>query len=226
MKRIKKSKVFIYKALLSLSLSLLALTHEVKAENISAGPKVGVAFSGVAGYIYPGINLGFVGGVGVMAEVVTGLSFGGDLFYDHRGATFAPGTQILNTLELRYLDIYLNMKASIKALENSDSKEQARTYTEPGEIRTDPYILISPQFAILLSAEDCLFRTDICKDVGGNFNSIDLGIGLGAGIDIIFGKVKALLEGRYVIGLLDISEFVGSQKNRALLLLLGVGYSF
>ena len=212
MKGIKMiGKVFMYKALLS----LLVLTHEVKAENLSVGPKVGLAISSPSILVFLGAKAGISYGVGLMGAPATDVIWGADLMYIPRGLSLKVATGLAGAVGYSANLNYLSLSLSLGA--------QNTTKSETVEIRT--YYLFLPEFSFLLSAEECDIAAgeERCESIKDEVKSIDIGIGAGFGVEaLFFEKINLGMEGRYVFGILNVFR---GMSNRTLLLLLKAGYS-
>jgi len=91
---------------------------------------------------------------------------------------------------------------------------RARLMTEGTVV---PVVFAGPAVGILLSAK---WDGDDAKT---SFKSTDFGADLGVGAEIAFGKMKALLDLRYYLGLTNVYKGTGfSMKNRGFMLTAGI----
>jgi len=86
-----------------------------------------------------------------------------------------------------------------------------------------PYVILGPNLGFRTSAK-VVFPDGSSFDASDEFSSIDLGLGLGGGVEVPLSKLILFGETRYVFGLNDINEESGEStvKNRGLQILLGV----
>ena len=85
-----------------------------------------------------------------------------------------------------------------------------------------PYLILGPNLGFRASAK-VVFPDGSSSEANDEFSSIDLGLGLGGGVEVPFGKLIFFGETRYVFGLNDINMESGEStvKNRGLQILLG-----
>ena len=86
-----------------------------------------------------------------------------------------------------------------------------------------PYVILGPNLGFRTSAK-VAFSDGSSFDASDEFSSIDLGLGLGGGVEVPLSKLILFGETRYVFGLNDINKESGEStvKNRGLQILLGV----
>ena len=86
-----------------------------------------------------------------------------------------------------------------------------------------PYVILGPSFGFRTSAK-VVFPDGGSSDASDEFSVIDLGLGLGGGVEVPLGNLIVFGETRYVFGLNDINMESGEStvKNRGLQLLFGV----
>jgi hypothetical protein len=86
-----------------------------------------------------------------------------------------------------------------------------------------PYVILGPNLGFRTSAK-VVFPDGSSFDASDEFSSIDLGLGLGGGVEVPLSKLILFGETRYVFGLNDINKESGEStvKNRGLQILLGV----
>jgi hypothetical protein len=86
-----------------------------------------------------------------------------------------------------------------------------------------PYVILGPNLGFRTSAK-VVFPDGSSFDASDEFSSIDLGVGLGGGVEVPLSNLILFGETRYVFGLNDINEESGEStvKNRGLQILLGV----
>jgi hypothetical protein len=86
-----------------------------------------------------------------------------------------------------------------------------------------PYVILGPNLGFRTSAK-VVFPDGDSFDASDEFSSIDLGVGLGGGVEVPLSNLILFGETRYVFGLNDINEESGEStvKNRGLQILLGV----
>ena len=77
-----------------------------------------------------------------------------------------------------------------------------------GKSSIRPYTIIGPTFGFLLQSEIILDYngTDIPIDIKDVTQKIDLGFGLGAGVNFPLGKISLFVEGRYTHGLNNLQK--------------------
>jgi hypothetical protein len=86
-----------------------------------------------------------------------------------------------------------------------------------------PYVILGPNLGFRTSAKG-VFPDGSSSDATDEFSVIDLGLGLGGGVEVPLGSLIVFGETRYVFGLNDINAESGEStvKNRGLQLLFGV----
>lgn len=86
-----------------------------------------------------------------------------------------------------------------------------------------PYAIFGPNLGFRASAK-VIFPDGSSFDAKEEFSVIDLGLGLGGGVEVPYNKLIFFGEIRYVFGLNDINKESGEStvKNRGLQILLGV----
>jgi len=85
-----------------------------------------------------------------------------------------------------------------------------------------PYLILGPNLGFRASAK-VVFPDGSSSDASDEFSGIDLGLGLGGGVEVPFARLIFFGETRYVFGLNDINMETGEStvKNRGLQLLFG-----
>jgi hypothetical protein len=96
----------------------------------------------------------------------------------------------------------------------------ARLYTVAGI-----NLQVGPQFGFLLNGtqEDNILGAQTSTDLKNSLKASDIGINVGAGIDLPFGLD---LHARYVIGISDINDVAGSAKSANSQFQVSIGYAF
>jgi hypothetical protein len=86
-----------------------------------------------------------------------------------------------------------------------------------------PYVILGPNLGFRASAK-VVFPDGSSSDASDEFSVIDLGLGLGGGVEVPLASLIVFGETRYVFGLNDINAESGEStvKNRGLQLLFGV----
>jgi hypothetical protein len=86
-----------------------------------------------------------------------------------------------------------------------------------------PYVILGPNVGFRASSK-IIFPDGSSGDLSDEISGIDLGLGLGAGVEVPHDKLIFFGETRYVFGLNDINQEANEStvKNRGLQILLGV----
>ncbi len=86
-----------------------------------------------------------------------------------------------------------------------------------------PYVILGPNLGFRTSAK-VVFPDGSSSDASDEFSGIDLGLGLGGGVEVPLSSLIVFGETRYVFGLNDINMESGEStvKNRGLQILFGV----
>lgn len=88
-----------------------------------------------------------------------------------------------------------------------------------------PYVILGPDLGFLLSAK-VKFSDGFIAEAKDQYKGIDLGLGLGGGVEVPHGKLIFFGEARYVFGLANINQEFGQSgevkvMNRGLQVILG-----
>lgn len=167
------------KKLLSLFAFAFLATTLLNAQSFSIGARAGLNLaketaSGGSGSVSLNTRTSFLLGGYATILFNDNLGLQPELFYSSLGATSGSDVEKLNYISLPIFFRY--------------------------NVNENVHFLLGPQISILMSAKDKVGGTT--TDVKGNFNSTDLGIVPGVGVD--FGKFNAGL--RYALGLSNIAK--------------------
>lgn len=145
-----------------------------------------------------------VGGI-VTYPLSNGLALQAEPMILQKGGKVTEFDETL-TLKLLYLDIPIFLRYNFVV---SDS------YL--------PYVILGPNIGFRTSAK-VVFPDGSSADASDEFSAIDLGLGLGGGVEVPLASVIVFGETRYVFGLNDINLESGEStvKNRGLQILFGV----
>lgn len=91
-----------------------------------------------------------------------------------------------------------------------------------------PYLLAGPSFGILLNG-NIKFEDGDTADRTDSFKKVDLGFGLGAGVECSVSNYKVFAELRYSIGVIDVNDVETIEtkfRNRGLNIVLGTLFNF
>ena len=162
------------------------------------------------------------GGTGEDYSSLLGFGIGGIVSYPLSGGFELQGEPMILqkggkltefdetfTLRLLYIDIPVFIRYNI-ALSNETVR---------------PYAILGPNLGFRTSAK-VIFPDGSGDDASDQFTGIDLGLGLGAGVDVPYNKLIFFGETRYVFGLNDINAETDADeskvRNRGLQILLGI----
>ena len=88
-----------------------------------------------------------------------------------------------------------------------------------------PYVILGPNLGFRTSSK-VVYPDGSSEDISDQFTGIDLGLGIGAGVDVPYNNLIFFGETRYVFGLNDINAETDADeskvRNRGLQILLGV----
>ncbi|RZK93209.1 MAG: PorT family protein [Pedobacter sp.] len=181
------------KKLILASVLFLAGTA-VKAQQVSLIPKAGINISKQAIQDIDGekMKVGFQGGVGF--NIATGKNFSvqPELNYISKGTKFEAGN-INRKLNLNYLEIPVLAKYSFGPA----------------------YVNAGPSIGLLISKKD-----EVRQNYGTELKKLDFGVQMGAGLALPLGIGKVIVDGRYALGLSELSKNV-NVKNRGIIASLG-----
>jgi hypothetical protein len=173
---------------------------------IKGGVKVGMSMSTITGdnTTDAASKIGLAGGGFVNIGIGT-LSIQPELLYVQKGA------QDKNNSKFKYMLDYIEIPVLLKA--------------SFGTTSTKPSIFVGPAIGILMTSKFTDGTTDV--DNKDNTNSMDLGLVVGAGVDIS----KITVDLRYELGLSNINKapagYTGTMpttNNGAMLLMVGVSF--
>jgi hypothetical protein len=182
---------------------------------ISFGVKAGANFASLGGDDVPsdwGSRTGLVVG-GLMTYSFTDmLALRPEVLYSQKGASFTESGVDVD-FKADYLEVPVLLLVNVPMGAN--------------ELR--PTLHVGPSFGFevgcKISGSDGGTSVDVdCDDMGlDERRKLDLGLGLGGGLDIAFGAGTLMIEGRYTLGLqtLDTSSDPGDIKNRAFSITFG-----
>ncbi|MCK5694142.1 MAG: PorT family protein [Bacteroidales bacterium] len=148
--------------------------------------------------------LGFgLGGI-VTYPLSNGLALQGELVLLQKGGKVTEFDETL-TLKILYIEIPLFLRYNIAVSES---------YL--------PYVILGPNLGFRASAK-VVFPDGSSSEANDEFSVIDLGLGLGGGVEVPYGKLIFFGETKYVFGLNDINMESGEStvKNRGLQILIG-----
>ncbi len=172
------------------------------AEGFGIGFKIGPIFSSFnqANTSFSNNN-GFEGGLFFGGNRTGTVGVMGDLLYAKKGSKNASGT---TTVDLHYIEIPILLRVNV----GSRSRSSISVYG-----------LAGPVFDILLKGEQGNL------DVKSNYESLDLGVLVGAGIEV----TRFLVEGRYNIGMKNVLKGGGGTasdiKSRSFAVLFGLRFN-
>jgi hypothetical protein len=150
--------------------------------------------------------LGFgLGGI-VTYELMNGLAIQGEPMIVQKGGKITEFDETF-TIKLLYFDIPVLLRYNIAV--NSET--------------VLPYVILGPNLGFRTSAKVKL-PDGSTDDASDEFSGIDLGLGVGAGVEVPHDNLIFFGETRYVFGLNDINMESGESKvmNRGLQIILGV----
>jgi hypothetical protein len=152
--------------------------------------------------------LGFgLGGIAAY-EIANGLAIQGEPMILQKGGKITEGEESI-TLKVLYFDIPLLL--SYKLPLNSET--------------VLPYVMAGPNLGFRASAK-INYPDGSKEDAGDEFSGIDLGLGLGGGVEVPYDNLIFFGETRYVFGLNNINkesdEGESKVMNRGLQIILGV----
>lgn len=195
------------KNILAAATLAFAFTTAAQAEN-RVGLLAGIDINKLSGEVASsGSKTGFMGGV-----------FGQ---YDYNGNLFGEG-------QLRF--IRKGGQSNVLGIETSSAATwleipvyaKYKVVTDPGFV---PYAFAGPALAFKLGSSADLYNpaTGTRTSGDGNFNSIDLGLDFGIGVEYpVYENYNASLSLAYNLGLLDVDGGTGSAQNRGFQIYAGV----
>lgn len=199
--------------------------HEATAARVAAiGLKGGVSLATLHGalpsdpFVQNGWRLGAAGGVSVTIGLGSWLSLQPELLFAAKGTTLGSA----------------DLTDSAGTVVGSADITQANNYLEvpilarvaiPAGGLASPYLLAGPTVGVRLSEE-----LRLTGDASVSFDSdyvkgTDLGLALGAGVDVGRGRARWSLESRYTLGLTVATEGIYSDRARNGDLLVMAGLS-
>lgn len=196
----------VFLAMILGSITLVPLTAQVTVGGFLnlhiAGLNVSPAGSGEEYSSYLGFGLGGI----VTFPLANGLAIQGEPVILQKGGKVAEDSETL-ILKILYVDLPVFLRYNI-ALNNESVL---------------PYAILGPNLGFRASSK-------VVFPDGGSVNNndeiagIDLGLGLGAGVEVPYENLIFFGETRYVFGLNDINQESGESKvsNRGLQLLFGL----
>lgn len=215
---------------------LILVVQLANAQKIEIGVKGGLSLSSVSNFDvlnFLGQDLKYraAGGGGVFAEIPLGtqFSFRPEVSYSRRGTKLAglnlSGLNLggLGTLlggisnarlDLDYIDIPLLAKYK---------------FSESGVAK--PYIVAGPVLSFMVGHQmnnNILSIIDFTYNADLNYNKVDIGGMLGAGVEFPVGKVKGFVEASYMRGFTNMVDNLGivkvSSKNNSFGLQAGLAF--
>lgn len=180
------------------AIALIMAAFGVKAQQVEIIPKAGFSVSSQS--IKGGKNnkskVGFQGGVGVNIFTGSGgFSIQPELNFINKGISTKVG-KVKNNYSLNYLELPVLAKYSIGPV----------------------YLNAGPSIGFLLG------QNNKSKEALGKLKTVDFGLQMGLGVAIPAGPGKLVVDGRYALGLSNISDVKGANiKNRSFA--FSVGYA-
>lgn len=198
-------------------LSFVLLTANVRAQYVSLGPSGGIGLSWISldenGFDQQS-HLLWNGGVTFVYSTESHLGFGADLKFSQEGYKVSyeiSGVSFENKVNMNYLRLPLRFIYFFGEYGNA----------------VRPKIFIGPTPGLLLSAQSTTEGTSV--DVKDDFNSFDLGIHAGAGVNFrLAERIWLNTDVTYYHGLLDATDddVSGNENNFNRNLALNVGLAF
>lgn len=178
------------KPLILLCFALALVTHtfaQLTGENFSIGPRVGVNFAKFTNVDNADSKSGLVAGITSTYSINTRSGVTVDLLYSREGSETETTQQIETGLD--YLRLLLAYDIFFR-----DQEDNFR-----------PKIYIGPNLGLLLAANNKIEGAENEIDVKDNYNTIDVGLTLGAGFNFrVGGKSWLNVDGRFQPGLTNI----------------------
>ncbi|RQO74205.1 PorT family protein [Pedobacter sp. KBW06] len=181
---------------LLLSTVMVLSIGAVKAQKIELIPKAGISISkqSISNMNGEKNKVGFTAGLGVNFQVAkSDFSIQPELNYVSEGTKIKNGN-ITVKQNLNYLELPVLAKYSFGPV----------------------YVNAGPSISLLLSDKDKLQAF-----YGGKVQKLDFGIQMGAGVAIPAGPGKFIVDGRYALGLTDLSKAANKVKNRGIIATIG-----
>ncbi len=187
------------KKLIAASL-LLFTVASVQAQKISLIPKAGINIStqAIEGFSGEKSKVGFQGGLGVNIQTAGNFSIQPEINYIEKGTKIKMGGNS-NTLDLNYLELPVLAKYAFGPV----------------------YVNAGPSIGLLLDK-----KNTVVNAYGRELNKIDFGVQMGAGLALPLGKGKAIIDGRYALGLNNLTKNGNEIKNRGIIASLGYSIPF
>lgn len=186
------------KKIILLGAILVAGIAGAQAQNVDVIPKIGINFAtqSVSNFSGEKTKTGFTGGVAFDVHFEKSLlSFQPELNFISKGIKFKDGN-VSTTYNFNYLEIPLLAKYKFDML----------------------YVNAGPSLGFQLDGSDKFNNL-----YGSKPRTVDFGLQFGAGVAIPTGPGKFIIDGRYDLGLSDLSKGPGTVRNRGLN--LSVGYA-
>ncbi|MGB0177876.1 MAG: porin family protein, partial [Owenweeksia sp.] len=202
-------------ALAAAALMMSAFSNDLKAQELSFGPKIGFTSSTLAGNDVPdGTNSvsNFTAGVFFKANAGDIVSFQPEILYAQRGATTTSGNDPDGqTLDVDYLQIPVLIKAQVPIGET-----------------IYPFVYAGPYGAFELSNnyQAAIFDGSIVFTDQADVNDFDFGAVVGLGMDFQVNSFFLGFDARYDIGMSRTVKIDGEEqdmKNRAFTLFASFG---
>lgn len=184
------------KKIILLGTILIAGLTSVKAQSVDLIPKIGINFASQSASALSGekTKTGFTGGVALdMHFKESAFSLQPELNFVSRGLKFKDGNTT-SKYNFNYLEVPLLAKYKFDMV----------------------YINAGPYVGFQLNGSDKF------KELyGSKPRTVDLGLQFGAGVAIPAGPGKVIVDGRYALGLSDLSKGPGTVRNRGFNVSLG-----
>jgi len=163
----------------------------------SLGPKVGLNYSNLTGDVSDeaGYKLGFAGGAFFAYTFSDWFTLQPEVLYSQKGAKATEerlGEERTETISLDYVEIPV-----------------LAVLTIPTQSRLTPKVFVGPAFGFLLSAED---KREVdgeergSEDIKDALKDYDIGVVLGAGLDVKVGPGAITADVRYNFGVTNIVD--------------------
>lgn len=177
---------------LLLSFAALLIVASLSAQGVELGLKAGLNFAnqkfeGSGFSISPDARTGFHGGAFLTLFLTDNFAIQPEALFSIQGSTFDVGSLGEYKNNLNYLNIPILLRYNPIDLFN---------------------IHVGPQVGLLLSAQGEFNGTK--ESIKDDFNSSDIGLAFGAGIDLPFGLAGGL---RYTMGLSNVAEGTSSGES-------------
>lgn len=185
------------KLLAALAITFTAGIFNVQAQTVELIPKAGINLGKQAINQLTGekSKLGFQGGLGFNIQAGnSGFSVQPEINFISKGVAFKTANNKKQNYNINYLEVPLLAKYSFGPV----------------------YVNAGPSLGLRLG-ESKLVNANY-----GELKKIDFGVQMGAGVAIPAGPGKFIIDGRYALGLRNISKVKGSEiKNRGLIASIG-----